>query len=106
MNALCQPNNRGRCVQCRAKLPADLRRTCRAFLRAMEPPCIHLGEQTRVELIRCATCNGNVRIKFPVHACAVFGECLPTYTGEHQLAKCHGCERREPAGERLPSAAH
>lgn len=58
-------------------------------------PCIHLGEQIREELIKCKTCRGNVRVKFPVYQCDVFGECLSTYRGEHELAKCDGCEKRE-----------
>jgi hypothetical protein len=62
--------------------------------RIEQGPCKHLGGELRTELIRCQTCRGNVRQKFPVHACEVFGECLPTYTGEAEGVphRCKGCE--------------
>jgi hypothetical protein len=54
--------------------------------------CRHLGEATGgVERIKCETCNGNVRLKFPIHACAVHKICLPTCTGETETMTCHKC---------------
>lgn len=61
--------------------------------------CVHLGSPTtEIALIQCTTCQGNVRKKFPVHECAVFGKCLPKYSGENEAGHgCVGCARREPA---------
>lgn len=67
-------------------------------LRAACKACIYFGNPTgETVLVRCQTCKGNVRQKFAVHACAIFGKCLPTLTGDppEGYAKCHGCERRE-----------
>jgi hypothetical protein len=59
--------------------------------------CVHLGEPTgAVELILCQTCRGNVRQKFPVSACEVFGTCLPTMAHENAsgVKGCGSCPRR------------
>ncbi len=92
--SLCRFVN-GACAQCgirnKSGFPDErLRRNCRETSTAN---CLHLGEETgAVELIRCETCNGNVRLKFPVHACAVNGLCLPTFAGngESKLG-CRQC---------------
>lgn len=42
-------------------------------------------------LIRCQSCRGNVRIKYPLHLCALYGECLPTHRGEYQIRCCPSC---------------
>jgi hypothetical protein len=88
----------GKCVACgrqnRSGLPdAELVANCLATV------CVHLGAATGdVEAIKCDTCNGNVRIKFAVHECAVNGMCLPAYNGSK--SKSLGCEqcRKENRG--------
>lgn len=83
-------------------LPAtNPRATCKANLPERTEPCLHLGEQTRVQ--RCETCAGNLRIK--VMACAVFGECT-IGTGKDKgrlpgVACCQGCNSYEPAATAL-----
>jgi hypothetical protein len=92
----------GKCVACgrqnRSGLPdAELVANCLATV------CVHLGAATgEVEAIKCDTCNGNVRIKFAVHECAVHGNCLPTYRGDDGKAMaCNKC-RSEGLGFELP----
>jgi hypothetical protein len=62
--------------------------------------CRHRGDQPlRQELVRCVTCQGNVRLKLAVHACEIFGECLPaaTHKNESSLKGCQGCGRFDPS---------
>lgn len=93
----CQRNKRGVCKQC-GKASRRLRRCGKPVQPRTkptpQPPCLHRGEQTRVELVECKTCRGRVRVKHPVHQCDIYHECLPTYRGEpiEGLAKCANCE--------------
>jgi hypothetical protein len=59
--------------------------------------CKHLGDDTgEVKLIRCPTCTGNVRKKYPIFACAVHGECLPTYDGiANKVMPCGRCKNKQ-----------
>lgn len=61
------------------------------------PACRFLGPATNeIALIKCESCQGNVRKKFPIHECAIFGRCLPTYSGIVDDGHgCIGCDRRE-----------
>ena len=57
-------------------------------------PCLHQSDPTgENSLIRCTTCKGNVRLKFPIHACEVHGHCLPTYTGDKKDGLPMTCRR-------------
>lgn len=67
-------------------------------------PCLHLGEPTgESATVLCRTCNKSVVEKqHPIHACAVLGECLPSYqctkdalseSMDREIAVCRGCER-------------
>lgn len=78
------------CEVCGRKTYGKYRRVCNTLWNV---PCVHLGDETDVILIRCQTCRGRVRQKFPVHECEVHGRCLPTYRGEKQeIRQCSGCE--------------
>ncbi len=98
MMALCQ-FNKGQCRDCHRPLMKGQERECRGPQRQIPQPalpsCPHLGAPTgEVELIQCQTCRGNVRQKFVVSTCALFGECLPAYYGSQSTRhKCHGCKR-------------
>ncbi len=65
-----------------------MRHSCKAV-------CFHRGQpiEDEVALIPCETCRGNVRKKFAVHHCGVFGKCVPKV--EHHnaagVAGCVGC---------------
>ncbi len=61
-----------------------------------EKVCKHQSDDAvDVVLIACETCQGNVRKKFDVHDCAVFGKCLPSYSGQADAGHgCIGCEKR------------
>lgn len=107
MKTLCQPAD-GICSQCGEPLTTIQARTCPAGpngdkAKTPKAPCPHLGEPTgSVALIKCVTCCGNVRKKYDVHSCAVFGECLPKQkasavdTGGKEWHGCKGCAR--PSG--------
>lgn len=60
--------------------------------------CRHLGIELGTALIPCPTCRGNVRQKFPLHACAKHGPALPTYRGQPQegYAICANCPDFNP----------
>lgn len=85
------------CVGCGYVLKHDYEsppsRGCRRELA-----CLHLLAPTgETVLVRCQTCQGNVRQKFAVHGCAIFGQCLPTLGVDPPsgYAKCAGCPARE-----------
>lgn len=86
-----------KCEQCGFELWQDFDKPPKRRCRKPKSVCRHLGPELRIELIQCQTCRGRVRQKFPVHACEVFGECLPTFTGETEIAKCRGCPRYQPS---------
>lgn len=69
--------------------------------RRRTQPCPHLEQATGdVELIQCTTCQGNVRVKYPVHNCDVHGKCLPIYKGsEPSAAKCCATCEDNPANQ-------
>jgi hypothetical protein len=59
--------------------------------------CIYRGtEDQEPALILCESCQGRVRIKYPVRACEIHNFCLPTFQGAPQsgFKQCHGCEDR------------
>jgi hypothetical protein len=89
------------CDVCGSKLRQDFPRIPACGRCVAKPPvvCAHLGEATGAnELIQCHTCQGNVRLKFPTHNCAVHSECLPTYTGsDAKRMACRKC-RSEKLG--------
>lgn len=97
------------CVHCGIPLPITSRRPPNRNCRQR---CIHFGEPTRVESIDCKECSRPKVKEFPVHACAVFGECLPTYRQERMLNtageelphKCHGCESRQTANQPIDNS--
>jgi hypothetical protein len=66
-------------------------------------PCRHLGDGTGdVALIECTSCKGRVRIKYPLHVCAAFDECLPTLSGTAEgYHACRGCAEFAPAHEEI-----
>ena len=88
----------GICTQC--KQPGNSVRVCRpGRIRAVHytTPCPHLGEPTgKSALLKCDSCGGNVRKKFPIHHCELFELCLPQVpqsavkTAE-RADGCHGC---------------
>jgi hypothetical protein len=74
------------CTRCGVVRRQEVVRACKGS------PCKHLGDATgENELIPCETCQGNVRVKFPIYACAIHQLCLPTYTGTAEHQTCHNC---------------
>lgn len=64
----------------------------RRAYESIQQICSHLGKPTgEIELIQCRTCQGNVRLKFPVHECKVFGKCLPGAGNHPDIQVCTGC---------------
>lgn len=57
-------------------------------------PCRRQQEPTGENaLIRCTTCQGNVRLKFPIHGCEKHVHCLPTYTGDKREGLPMSCRQ-------------
>lgn len=102
MKKCCQPDAEGKCTQCGEPVPAKTYWPCYKVVPREKRPivfarCKHLGDKSGQQLIRCPSCRGNVRQKFDVHLCAVWGECLPHYAGKDSISHaCIGCDRREP----------
>ena len=62
----------------------------------LKQTCQHLHDPTgENEPIKCQSCRGNVKIKFPLHVCALHTICLPTYVGEHETMTCTKCKREK-----------
>lgn len=64
---------------------------------SIDRPCVHLGEELRIEL--CQLC-GRKGDPAPVHTCALHGECtVLTYgltgTDRKKLPRCIGCREYE-----------
>lgn len=62
------------------------------------PPCPHLGDAVgeSAEVV-CICCGGKRKTRsYPIHACALFGECLPKYecTRESKEATAEWMERQ------------
>lgn len=61
--------------------------------------CPHLAEATNaVALVGCQSCKGRVRLKLPIHACGLFGECVPSagLKNDSGVRGCKGCMRVAP----------
>lgn len=86
-----------RCEVCGYPLPKTYPTAPRRECPLTKPArCKNLGSQVGEALIKCETCQGNVRLKFSTHECAVFGNCLPTYRGQVEAGHgCIGCARWE-----------
>jgi hypothetical protein len=89
------------CDVCGSKLRQDFPRIPACGRCLAKPPvvCAYLDVANgKHELIPCDTCQGNVRLKFPIHNCAVHSECLPTYNGAASIwMSCRKC-RTEKLG--------
>lgn len=83
-----------KCIACGYALKLDYEITP---VRPCVQRCKHQSDkQIDTALIKCETCQGNVRLKFQIHECAIFGKCLPTFSGVVDDGHgCIGCERRE-----------
>lgn len=102
------PNGDVQCPVCKTVRGSARHRNCGPDHTLPVLDCVHRGEVTgAIALVDCATCGGSVRKKLDVHACAIFGECLPSRSGIVQsiasaryAAKayqgCGGCQEREP----------
>lgn len=71
-----------------ARLRASTARKENGVVVSPRRPCVHLGGATG-EMTLCEGCGGT-KTKFKVHACAVFGRCLP-YSRAVNIASCQGC---------------
>lgn len=72
--------------------PARCHAECRG--RKAGGPCRYLGDAIAGSfiLITCETCQGNVRMKHPVHECAIRGRCAPTAADpDGKLMHCSNC---------------
>lgn len=107
----------GACIYCETAAPAKVRgkkfaRNCPA--RPKPAPCPHLGpqvqrksdaEQLTIE-VTCDTCGGKRKqVAQPLHECALFRRCLPTYRPSAEQRReyearpdavrlCDGCPRQ------------
>lgn len=86
-----------RCSACGRVFPhgSDLKTRARCHINTH---CIYLGQLKHEILIKCETCQGNVRQKFKVHGCKIYGECLPEYVGQTEgvpqtCFNCTKCKR-------------
>lgn len=102
-----------RCVKCGKTARVPQYRAC-----MFDPPrpytarstanadCAFVGAATGgfVE-VACSCKRGKATRSYPIHHCAIFGECLPTYactpqaiseSMDREIATCRGCEKFEP----------
>lgn len=85
------------CERCGKWMRSDSPETC--FAECKKSPCVHLGGYIREAIVPCETCEGNVRLKKNLHACSIFGECLPDarkVVSSEAFRLCRGCDRFEP----------
>lgn len=84
------------CIHCGFTLPRDYK-SAPVALCGSQQQCRFLGSETgETVLIKCKTCKGNVRMKYAIHSCEIFGKCLPTQSGAvDDWHGCICCERRE-----------
>lgn len=75
------------------KMSAEKRRVViqqrQARKTEQRPACVHLGKPTG-EVRECKACSQTVSVQ--VHACAIFGQCLPVRSAEG-VRSCRHCDR-------------